>query len=111
MLAFVEKPRLIDDEHGLGIAHMLDHRGPQVIPDLLGIPLCTPSQMLDPIRRRIPMDFSHLPPVFALDGTQEPPEIRPRPATGFTASKTGHEAAFDFSLPDGPGPHRLQVRV
>src|SRR5712692_7813386 len=67
--------------------------------------------MLDPIRRRIPMDFSHLPPVFALDGTQQPPERRPRPATGFAARKTGHDATFDFRLPDGPGTHRLQFYV
>ena len=70
MLAFCEQPRLIDDEHGLGITQMFDHRGLEVIPDLIGLPRRTPSQMLDPIRRRIPMDFSHLPPVFALDGTQ-----------------------------------------
>ena len=42
MLAFFEQPRLIDDEHGLGIAQMLDHIGLQVIPDLIGIPLRTP---------------------------------------------------------------------
>ena len=28
MQAFFEKPRLIDDEYSLGIAHMLDQRGP-----------------------------------------------------------------------------------
>src|SRR5713101_114379 len=67
--------------------------------------------MLDPIRRGIPMDFGHLPPVFALDGTQQAPEIRPRPATGFAARKTGHDAAFYLGLPDGPGTHHLQGQV
>ena len=28
MLAFFEKPHLIDDAHGLGIAQMLNHIGP-----------------------------------------------------------------------------------
>jgi hypothetical protein len=96
MLACFETPRLIDDEHGLGIAHMLDHRGPQVISDLLGIPLRPSSQMLNTIRRGIPMDFGHLPPVFALDWTQQTPKRGPHPATGFAASKTWHDAAFDF---------------
>ena len=111
MPALCVKPRLIDDEPGLGVAQRLDHIGLQVIPDLLGIPRRPPSQMLDLIGRRLPMDFSHVPSVFTLDGTPEPPEVRPRPATGFTASKTGHEAAFDCSLPDCPGTHRLPCRV
>jgi hypothetical protein len=70
MLAFFEKSRLIDDEHGLGLPQIVDHIGPQVLPDFIGLPLGTPSQMLNPIRRRISIDFRHLPPVFALDGTQ-----------------------------------------
>jgi hypothetical protein len=107
MQALFEQPRLIDDEYSLGIAHMLDQRGPQVLPDLIGIPLRPSSQMLDAIRRGIPMDFGHVPSVFALDRTQHTPERRPGPATGFTAGKTWQNAAFYFGQPYCPGTHRL----
>ena len=111
MLTFFEKSRLIDDEYGLGLPQRVDHRGPQVLLDFLGLPLGTPSQMLHPIRRRLSMDFRHVPPVFALDGTQESPERRPRSATGFSARKTWQDATFYLRLPDGPGTHRFQVHV
>ena len=38
LLAFFEEPRLIDDEHGLRVAQMLDQIGAQIIPDGLRIP-------------------------------------------------------------------------
>src|SRR5438445_9587159 len=67
--------------------------------------------MLEAIRRRLPNDFGHLPSVFALDGTQQPAEIRPHSATGFVAGKAWHDATFDFGQPYGPGTHRLQGHV
>jgi hypothetical protein len=49
MLAFCEAPRLIDDEPALGVAQMFDQGGSHIIPDLIGLPLRPPQQMLDPI--------------------------------------------------------------
>ncbi len=69
MLAFFEEPRLIDHQHGLRVAQMFDQVGPQIIPDLIGVPLRPSQQMLDPIRGRRAVDFGDLPAVFTLDGT------------------------------------------
>src|SRR4249920_277871 len=67
--------------------------------------------MLNTIRRGIPIDFGHLTPDFALALTQHTPKRGPHPAPGFAASKSWHDAAFDFGEPDGPGTHRLQCQV
>ncbi len=43
LLAFFEKPRLIDDQHGLRRTKMLDHVGSQIVAEGIGIPY-SPSQ-------------------------------------------------------------------
>jgi hypothetical protein len=99
MLAFFEKPWLINHEHGMGIAQRLDHRGPSGFADLLGIPLGTPQHRLDAIRCRITNDCGDLPPIFPLDGAQEAPQICPHPTTGVAAGKVWQDTAFHCGQP------------
>ena len=111
MLAFLEKPRLINHERGLRIAQMLDHIGAQILPDSLRIPHGTPQQMLHAIGRRIAVDFRQLPAVFTLHGAEQAPDRGPGAVTSVTAGKVGHEPSFHLGQPEGPCTHRLQRQV
>src|SRR5207302_487305 len=71
MLALFEKSCLIDDQHGLRGPQMLDHIGPQIVTERIGVPLRSSQQMLDPIRGGLAVDFSDLPAVFALYRAEE----------------------------------------
>ena len=64
--------------------------------------------MLDAIRCGIPHGFGDLPAVFALDGAEQPTEIRPHAVLGFAPSEVGHEPTFHFGLPERPGLYRLE---
>jgi hypothetical protein len=50
MLALVAQSCLIDDQHGLSGPQRLDHRGPHIVTERIGVPLRSSQQMLDPIR-------------------------------------------------------------
>src|SRR6185295_17210288 len=85
LLPFFEKPGLIEDQHRLRIAALLDQIGTQLIPDGLGIPYGTPQQMLHTIGRRIAVDFRQLPAIFALHRAEQAVDIGPGAVTSFTA--------------------------
>src|SRR5256885_13584196 len=67
--------------------------------------------MLDAIRCGVPHGFGDLPAVFALDGAEQPTEIRPHAVLGFAPSEVGHEPTFHFGLPKRPGLYRLEGDV
>src|SRR5262245_54862801 len=55
-LAFFEKPRLIDDQHGLRGPQMLDHVGAQIVAEGISLPYRSSQYMLDPIRGGLAVD-------------------------------------------------------
>src|SRR5215471_6247586 len=108
LLPCFETPGLIEDQHRLRIADVLDQRGTQRIPDGLGVPPGTPQHMLHTIRCGIAVDFGQLPAIFALPRAEPAADRGPGAVTSFTAGKVGHETSFHLSQPECPCPHRLQ---
>ena len=50
MLAFLEEASLVEDQGRLGVVHRLDDISPQVVADLVGVPVGSAEQMLDGVR-------------------------------------------------------------
>jgi hypothetical protein len=68
---------LVIDEHGVGIAQVLDHVGPQVVADGVGIPACAAQQPLHPVWAPFPQRLRQLPAVAPLHGGQQPGQVAP----------------------------------
>jgi hypothetical protein len=108
MLALFEQSCLIDDQHGLRGPQMLDHRGPHIVTERIGVPLRSSQQMLAPIRGGLAVDGSDLPAVFALSRAEEAPERRPGMPPGFTPRTLGANPSFHLGEPPRPCAHSLK---
>jgi hypothetical protein len=69
------------------------------------------SQMLDPIRAGLPVDFSDLPAVFPLYGAEQAPDRGPGTPPDFTPRQLCPNAAFHLGPPQRPSPHRIEMHV
>jgi hypothetical protein len=86
------EPGLVQHQHGAGIAEVLDHVGPQVVADRVGVPPHPAEEVPHPVRRAVARRLGQLPAVLAFHGGEEtaqgrqraparldPPEPRPEP--------------------------------
>jgi hypothetical protein len=85
VLAFFEKPRLIEHQHAICLPQMLAEVAPQFVADGVGLPVGPAQQVLKAIGGRLAADFGQLPAVLALGcaeqslqvGEGTPPRFRP----------------------------------
>jgi hypothetical protein len=77
--ALLDEAGLVDHQHGVLIAEMLDRVGPQVVAHGLGIPAHAEEEVLHPVGRAVARGLGQLPAVLALDRRQQALEIRRRP--------------------------------
>lgn len=77
MRTFVEPPRRRDDQHRLRDAPGLDHGGAPIGAKGLGIPARASQYLLDPLRRRVAVDFGDLPAMVPRYRAAHATEIRP----------------------------------
>jgi hypothetical protein len=77
--ALLEIPSLVDDQHRLGIAQVLDHIGAHVVADRVLIPHRPSEQVLHPIRADVAGVLSDRPAVLAWQIRQQPTYERPGP--------------------------------
>ena len=66
LVALLQEAGLGEDQHCIRIAQVLDHIGPQVIPDRIGVPAHAREEILHPVRRGVPRRLGQLPAVLAL---------------------------------------------
>ena len=109
--AFLEETGLIDDEHGLGMPEVLDDIGPQIVADLIGIPVGGSEQPLDPIGGRGAHVFSNLPAIFAFNRTDQRPYVSIRQLTGFRPHKVLGNPLMQGGQADRPPPNLRRIQV
>jgi hypothetical protein len=68
LVALLEKAGLIQHQHGVRIAEMLDHIGAQVIAHRIGLPVHAGEEVLHAIGAGVPCRFCQMPAVLALQG-------------------------------------------
>jgi len=74
--ALLEIPSLVDHQHRLGIAQVLDHIGAHVVADRVLIPHGTSEQVLHPVRAGVAGVLSDRPAVLAWQLRQQPQNER-----------------------------------
>ena len=100
--AGLEKPGVVEDQHAVGIPHMLHALGAQLVPDGVSVPIGAAQPILEAIGRRLAADCRHLPAVLALDFTEQTAQICQDPVAGLRAG--GNQApAVGPCLPCRPG--------
>ena len=102
-VALLEEPRLVDDQHAVGIAKVLTQIADQFIADGIGIPDGSTQKMLDGERVGVAEAFGHLPAVLAFDIAEQSSQIIHRSLTRFDAGKvTGDPFAdsIEFTQPN-----------
>jgi hypothetical protein len=72
MATFLQKPRLVENQHARRIAKPLNHVIPTDVARLLLIPLRPSKQRLHSPRRRIASIFRQLPAVLAFGAANQP---------------------------------------
>ena len=73
--ALLQKSGLIEHQHGLLIAEVLDDVGAQIIAHEIGVPAHAGKKVLYAVGRAVAGRFGQLPAVLALDGGQQPAQI------------------------------------
>jgi hypothetical protein len=80
LLALLHEAGLVQHQHRVRVAEVLDHVGPQVVADRLGFPAHPAQEVLHPVRRAVARGFRQLPAVLAPQGRQQPAQVGQRPA-------------------------------
>ncbi len=88
--AFLEEPGLIDNEHAVRCAKVLDDIRAQVISHRVGIPVASAQHPLDAARSALSQLLGQLPAVLPLNRRQQP-------------SQVGHDSLAHFSAPNAVG--------
>ena len=83
----LEEAGLVEDQDGVGVAEGLDDVGPQVVADLLGVPVGPAQQVLDAVGGGLADLLGELPGVLALHWGQEADEISPDTVAGLAAGE------------------------
>jgi len=78
LLALLHEPGLVQHQHGAGVAEVLDHVGPQVVPDRVGVPAHPREEVLHPVRRAVARRLGQLPAVLAPQGREQPAQVGQR---------------------------------
>ena len=91
LVALLEKAGLIQHQHGVGIAEMLDHIGAQVIAHRIGIPVHAGKEILHAIGAGIAGGFRQVPAVLALKRGEQALQVGPGPPARFDAAKAGSD--------------------
>jgi hypothetical protein len=89
LVASFGKAGLVDHHNGLLVAHLLQHVASQVVTHQISIPDGTGEQALHAVGSGFSGLFGQLPPIFALDGTQQALQVAERPTSGFRPGKAG----------------------
>jgi hypothetical protein len=87
LIAPLGKAGLVNHHNGLLVAQLLKHVAAQVVTYQISIPDGTGEETLHPIRGGFSCVFGQLPPIFALDVTEQALQIAERPASGFLPGK------------------------
>jgi hypothetical protein len=75
----LHEPGLVEHQHGAGVAELLDHVGPQVVLDRVGIPAHPAQEVLHPVGRAVARRLGELPTVLALHRRQQAAQVGQRP--------------------------------
>jgi hypothetical protein len=97
LLAFFEKPRLVDDQDAARV--IPEVRGqivPQIVTHSVGIPASDAQEALHPLRIGIADRLSQLPPVLAFDAAEQADEIAPESLAHFGAGKPAGDALIQI---------------
>ena len=70
--ALLEEPGLVDHQDRVGVAQVLDHVGPQVVADRVGVPFGPAHQVLDAVGVGVADLLGDLPAVLPLHRAEEP---------------------------------------
>jgi hypothetical protein len=73
--ALLQKAGLIQHQHSIRIAKMLDDIGPQVVANLLGVPAHAAEEVLHSVGRGVASGLGQLPAVLALDRGQQSAQL------------------------------------
>ena len=85
---------------------MLDHVGPQVVADPIGVPAHPAEEVLHPVGRGIPGGFGQLPAVLALDRSQQPTQVGQRTAPRLDPAEARRDPSAQPLQLRSPG-HRI----
>ena len=89
LVALLEKAGLVEHQHGVRIAEMLDDIGAQVIAHGVGIPVHAGEEILHAIGAGIAGGFRQVPAVLALERREQALQIGPGAAAWFDAAEPG----------------------
>jgi hypothetical protein len=79
LLALLHEAGLVQHQHGLRVAEVLDHVRPQVVPDRVRLPPHPAQEVLHPVGCRVARGLGELPAVLAPQGRQQPAQVGQRP--------------------------------
>src|SRR4051795_1904261 len=74
----LHEPGLVQHQHGAGIAEVLDHVGPQIVPNRVGVPPHPAEEVPHPVRRAVARRLGQPPAVLAPHRRQQPAQVRQR---------------------------------
>ena len=89
LVALLEKAGLIEHQHGVRIAQVLDYIGAQIIAHGVGIPVHAGQEILHAIGCHVAGGFRQVPAVLALERREQPLQIGPGAAAWFDAAEPG----------------------
>ena len=89
LVALLEKAGLVEHQHGVGIAQMLDDIGPQIVADGIGVPAHAAQEVLHAVGGRVAGGLGQLPAVLALERREQALQIGPGAAARFDAAEPG----------------------
>ena len=89
--ALLEEAGLVQHQHRLRVARVLDHVGAQVVPDRVGVPAHAREQVLHAVRRPVPRRLGRLPAVLALQRRRQPAQVGRGPPPGFRPAGAGRD--------------------
>jgi hypothetical protein len=68
---------LVDHQHRIVVAEMIDHIATQVVAHSVGVPLRPRQQMLQPVRAGVTAEFGQRPAALPVDVGDQPQHQRP----------------------------------
>jgi hypothetical protein len=75
LAALLQEARLVQHQHRIRVAQVLDDVGAQVVADRVGVPAHAREEVLHAVRRRVAGGLGQLPAVLALQGRQQPAQV------------------------------------
>ena len=91
----LEEAGLVEDQDGVGVAEGLDDVGPQVVADLVGVPVGPAQQVLDAVGGVVADLLGELPGVLALHRGEQADEVGPDAVAGLAAGEPRPDPSGD----------------